>query len=56
MAFALHLTMAGIENDLRFVEVPITFNKRIGKSKTRSNERLMGIRIGLSFLWFILKN
>jgi len=56
IAFALHLTMLSIENDLRFVEVPITFNKRIGKSKTRSNERIMGIKLGLTFLWFILKH
>jgi len=54
MAFALHLTMLGIENDLRIIEIPITFNKRIGKSKTRSDENLIGIKIGLKFLWFIL--
>jgi len=53
-AFAIHLTMSGIEKDLRIVEIPITFNKRIGKSKTRSNEIVIGIKYGLNFLWFIL--
>jgi len=54
VAFALHLTMLGIENNLRIVEVPVTFKKRVGKSKTGSNEVGKGIKYGLRFLWFIL--
>jgi len=55
-AFSLHLTMLAIENDLRIIEIPITFNKRIGKSKTKSNDFFIGIKYGLTFLWFILKS
>jgi len=54
VAFALYLTMLSVENDLRIVEVPVTFNKRIGYSKTESNKRFKGIKFGLKFLWFVL--
>jgi len=52
--FALLLTMTGVENNLKIVEVPVTFNKRIGLSKTGSSQRRKGIKFGLKFLWFIL--
>jgi len=52
---AIHLTMLGIQKDLRIVEVPITFNKRTGESKIGSNRRIRGIKLGLIFLWLILK-
>jgi len=54
-AFPLYLTMRSIEKDLRIVEVPLTFNKRLGKSKTRSDEKISGIKYGLIFLKFILR-
>ena len=54
-AFPLYLTMRSIEKDLRIVEVPLTFNKRLGQSKTRSDEKISGIRYGLIFLKFILR-
>ncbi len=54
-AFSLHLTMIAIENDLRLIEIPVTFNKRVGKSKTKSNEFFTGVKYGLCFLWFILR-
>ncbi len=54
IAFLLHLTMRAIEKDLRLVEVPVTFNKRIGKSKTNSDKKTTGLKIGLQFLKFIL--
>ena len=54
IAFLLHLTMKAIEKDLRIVEIPVTFNKRIGKSKTNSNKKSTGLKIGLQFLKFIL--
>ena len=54
IAFLLHLTMKAIEKDLRIVEVPVTFNKRIGESKTHSDKKTIGLKIGLQFLKFIL--
>ena len=56
IAVHLHLTMIGIEKDLRVIEVPITFNKRIGESKIESGKFFKGIKIGFKFLWFIIKN
>ena len=56
MAAAIHLTLVGIENDLRILEIPVTFNRRIGDSKIKSNTMTRGIKICLDFLWFILKN
>ena len=52
---AIHLTMLGIQKDLRIIEIPITFNKRRGKSKIGSNRSMRAIKIGLTFLWLILK-
>ena len=53
-AISLHLTMLAIESDLRLIEIPVTFNSRIGKSKTRSNERITGLKYGIKFIFFIL--
>ena len=52
--FALFMTILGIRNDLRIVEVPITFRKRIGISKTKSDKKLRAIKYGLEFFWHIL--
>jgi len=52
--FALFMTMIGIKNDLRIVEVPITFKKRVGISKTESDKKIKAIKYGLEFFWFIL--
>ena len=52
--FALFMTMLGIKNDLRVVEIPITFKKRIGISKTESDKTSKAIRYALEFFWFIL--
>ena len=40
---AIHLTMIGIQKDLRIIELPVTFNKRVGKSKIGSNRRIRAI-------------
>jgi ribosomal protein L4 len=55
-AFSLHLTMLALENDLRLIEVPVTFNSRLGYSKTGSNELFRGIKYGLKFMRFIVFN
>ena len=54
--FALFMTILAIENDLKIVEVPITFRKRIGVSKTQSDNKLKAIGYGLEFLWYILRS
>ena len=50
----LYITMLSIENDLKMIEIPVTFNKRIGKSKITGIGNLKTIKIGLRFLWLIL--
>jgi hypothetical protein len=52
--FAILMTMIGIENNLKIVEVPITFKRRVGKSKTRSDKKPRAIQYGLTFFRFIL--
>ena len=51
---AIIMTMIGIENNLKIVEVPITFKKRIGISKTNSDKKLRAIQYGLTFFRFII--
>ena len=44
-----------INNDLKVIEIPITFNRRIGQSKyTGSNRK--GIKFGFIMLWYIIKS
>ena len=52
--FAILMTMIGIENNLKIVEVPITFKKRIGISKTESDKKIRAVRYGLTFFWYII--
>lgn len=51
----LFTTATAIENDLRIVEIPITFNKRIGVSKTMVTKRTKAIIYGLKFIWYIIR-
>lgn len=52
---ALFTTSIAIENNLKIVEVPITFKKRIGISKFTENKR-KGLVSGFEFIWFILRS
>ncbi|RZD47453.1 MAG: hypothetical protein CXT78_02470 [Thaumarchaeota archaeon] len=54
--FALFMTMTCIKNNLRVVEIPITFKKRIGVSKTESDKNIKAIKYGLEFFWYILSS
>jgi len=54
--FLPYLHMVTIDNDLKCVEIPITFNKRNGKSKSGANKKLRGLEIGLKTIWFTLKS
>ena len=55
VSLRLYTTLLAIENDLRLIEIPITFRKRIGKSKIGTSKRLQSVKIGLLFLWIILR-
>lgn len=54
-AFIPYFNMIGIENELKIVEIPITFRKRHGESKSQANKKTKGILYGLRFIWFIIK-
>ncbi len=54
VGIGLYITMFGIENDLKIIEIPITFNRRIGRSKLTGAGVGKTIKIGLRFLWLIL--
>ena len=51
----LYLLLQIIENDLRLIEIPVSFKKRAGQSKIGSLNKPTAIRIGLLFLWLILR-
>ena len=51
----LYLLLQIIENDLRLIEIPVSFKKRTGQSKIGSLNKSTSIRIGLLFLWLILR-
>lgn len=53
--FLPYLNMRGIESGLKIVEIPITFKKRLGQSKSGAQKKSKGFKIGLRFIWFILK-
>ena len=55
VSLRLYTTLLAIENDLRLIEIPITFKKRIGDSKIGTGKKLQAIKIGLLFLWIILR-
>ena len=48
------LCNVSLADNLKIVEIPITFKKRIGVSKTGANKKLKAISYGLQFFWFIL--
>ncbi len=52
---ALFTTSVAIENNLKIVEIPITFKKRIGISKF-TNNKWDGLLSGFEFIWFILRS
>lgn len=54
--FALFMTCVSIESDLKFIEIPITFKKRRGESKSQADNKGRGIIYGLRFLWYIIKS
>ena len=48
-------TMVSIENNLKIVEVPISFKRRVGYSKSGAGKKSKGILYGLEFFWLIIK-
>ena len=45
-----------IEHDLKIVEIPITFKKRSGISKTQATKKIFALKYGLNMIWYIIKS
>ena len=54
IGIGLYITMLGIEEDLKIIEIPVTFKRRVGKSKLSGVGTKKTTNIGLRFLWLIL--
>jgi len=52
--FSPHMIMVAMANGLSVIEVPVTFHKRVGKSKGAGHSHLRATRIGLQMLWHIV--
>jgi len=56
MRIAIFTVITAMENNLKVIEVPITFKKRIGISKSGANKKGQALKFGLEFIWYILKS
>ena len=54
MIFSPHMMKVAMAKELRVVEVPITFRKRVGLSKGASASKRKAFGIGLRMLWHII--
>jgi dolichol-phosphate hexosyltransferase len=50
------ISIVALQKDLRVIELPISFKKRQGISKTGSNKILGALKIGWEYVWFIVKS
>ena len=55
MSLRFYSILLALENDVRVIEVPVTFNKRIGISKYAGKSVSQAIKIGFLFIWIILR-
>jgi len=56
VTIGMFTTAKAIEHDLRIVEIPITFKKRKGISKTQASKKLFALKYGLYMIWYIIKS
>jgi len=52
--FNPYLNLCSVDNELKTVEIPITFNRRSGISKSGANVKSKGFKLGLRIIWLIL--
>jgi len=55
MSTRFYTILLAIENDLRIIEIPITFKRRIGESKYSGQSISKSLKIGFNFLWLIFR-
>jgi len=54
LEFTVFVPIIALQKNLRIIEVPISFKKRIGISKTGSDKGVKALKIGLKYIWCIL--
>jgi hypothetical protein len=52
--FLPHMTLLALARELSILEIPITFRRRVGKSKGASQSLWKGLTVGLSMIWHII--
>ncbi len=52
--FSPHMLMVALEHNLRIIEVPVTFWRRVGYSKGGNASWLSSFTLGLLMIWHIL--
>tara|TARA_B110000196_G_C21137854_1_gene662133 strand:- start:1573 stop:2598 length:1026 start_codon:yes stop_codon:yes gene_type:complete len=56
ITIGMFTTAKVIEHYLKIVEIPITFRKRVGTSKTQATKKLFALKYGLNMIWYIIKS
>ncbi len=52
--FSLHMMLVALHHRLTLLEIPITFRKRVGRSKGASQSLRKGFGVGMAMIWHIL--
>ena len=56
VTISMFTIVKAIEHDLKIVEIPITFKKRAGISKTQASKIQFALKYGLQMIWYIMKS
>lgn len=54
LEFTAFMSIISLQKNLRIIEVPVSFKKRIGFSKTGSDKGVKALKIGWKYIWCIL--
>jgi glycosyltransferase involved in cell wall biosynthesis len=52
--FSPEMIIEAIKSNLRIVEIPVHYRKRIGQGKITSESRLKAFKVGLKMIWLII--
>lgn len=54
MHFSVHMMLVALARGLSIIEIPVTFRRRVGRSKGASQNLGQGLKVGLSMIWHIM--
>jgi glycosyltransferase involved in cell wall biosynthesis len=52
--FGSYMILVALQNNLKIVEVPISYNPRVGESKNAAKNRWIAFKLGLRMIWRII--